>query len=44
MAAEPIPASFEKTPLATPNLIAFIIEAVIVPATPPASGCIPIAD
>ena len=35
MAAEPIPASFENTPLATPNLMAFIIATVIVPHRPP---------
>ena len=35
MAAEPIPASLEKTPLATPNRIALIIDATIVPQSPP---------
>ena len=35
IAAEPRPASFEKHPLATPNLIEFITDAVIVPHTPP---------
>ena len=39
MAAEPIPASFENTPLATPYLIAFITPAVITPAPPPATAC-----
>lgn len=38
IAAEPIPASLEKTPRATPNLMAFITLAVIVPATLPAAA------
>ena len=39
MAAEPIPASFENTPRATPKRMAFIIEAVIVPHKPPPTAC-----
>ena len=35
IAAEPIPASLEKTPRATPNRIALIIEATIDPQSPP---------
>ena len=35
IAAEPIPASLENTPLATPKRIPFIIAAVIVPQSPP---------
>ena len=35
IAAEPIPASFENTPRATPNRIALIIEATMEPQRPP---------
>ena len=35
IAAEPIPASLEKTPRATPNLMAFIMEATMEPQSPP---------
>lgn len=35
IAAEPMPASFEKTPRATPYRIALIIEATILPQRPP---------
>ena len=35
IAAEPIPASFENTPRATPNRIALIIDATMEPQRPP---------
>ena len=38
MAAEPMPASWEKQPLAMPQRAAFRAEAVIVPAAPPAAA------
>ena len=35
MAAEPMPASFEKQPRETPYRIEFMTDTVIVPRTPP---------
>ena len=39
IAADPMPASLENTPRATPKRMAFIMDAVMVPQSPPPTAC-----